>query len=266
MIEVGGLALERPSSMLLTGQPPHGDHPPAMSELRRTPLYPAHLAAHAKLVAFAGFEMPVQYTSLIEEHRAVRERAGLFDVSHMGEIQLRGAGAMASLQKLVTNDVAQTRDGQAQYAAVCNDPGTIVDDVVVYRKSATDLLVCVNASNRDKDFAWFREHVRDAGTDLADVGDDYAQLALQGPKAAAILGKLTKVNLKPIGTYHFTQGSVAGRDMLIARTGYTGEDGFELFCAPADAAAPLGRAARRRANSRGSCPAAWARATRCAPR
>ncbi len=206
-----------------------------MSELRRTPLHSAHVAAHAKLVPFAGFEMPVQYTSVIEEHRAVRERAGLFDVSHMGEIQLRGATALASLQRLVTNDVAQARDGQAQYAAVCNDRGTIVDDVVVYRRSATDLLVCVNASNRDKDFAWFRAHVRDAATELTDVGDDYAQIAIQGPKAAEILAKLTQIDLAPIGTYRFRPGAVAGRELLIARTGYTGEDGFELFCRPDDA-------------------------------
>jgi aminomethyltransferase len=206
-----------------------------MATLRRTPLYPAHVRAGAKLVEFAGFEMPVQYTGVLEEHTAVRERAGLFDVSHMGEVVLRGPKAMDALQKLVTNDVAAAADGQAVYAAMCNDKAGIVDDVVVYRRSATDLLVCVNASNRAKDHAWIQEHAGPSGADIRDEGDEYAQLALQGPKAAGILAKLTKTDLPSIATYHHRQGQVAGRDCLIARTGYTGEDGFELFCKPEDA-------------------------------
>ena len=204
-----------------------------MPDLRRTPLYPAHVQAGAKLVPFAGFEMPVQYTGLLDEHRAVRERAGLFDVSHMGEIVVRGTGALPALQRLVTNDLSKTSDGQAQYSALCQPDGGIIDDIVVYRRSAEDLLVCVNASNRDKDFAWFRDNLK--GADLRDEGDDWAQLALQGPKAVAILAKLTKVDLSKIGTYRFQEGEVAGRKMIIARTGYTGEDGFELFCKPQDA-------------------------------
>jgi aminomethyltransferase len=206
-----------------------------MSELRRTPLHAAHVAAHAKLVPYAGFEMPVQYTSVIEEHRAVRERAGLFDVSHMGELTLKGSGALASLQRLVTNDLTAAIDGQAQYSAVCNDRGGIVDDVVVYRRSAEDLLVCVNAANRDKDRRWFEERAPKAGTELRDEGDEYAQLALQGPKAAEILAKLTPLELGAIGTYRFREGPVLGKQMLVARTGYTGEDGFELFCRPEEA-------------------------------
>jgi aminomethyltransferase len=209
-----------------------------MPELRRTPLYPAHVRAGAKLVDFAGFEMPVQYTSILDEHRAVRERAGLFDVSHMGEIVLGGQGALEAVQHLVTNDLAAAADGQAMYAAICNDHGGIVDDVVVYRRAGDDFLVCVNASNRAKDFAWFEAHRPKAqGLTLRDEGDDWAQLALQGPKAAAILGRLTKVDLGRIANYHFTTGEVAGRRCLLARTGYTGEDGFELFAKPGDAVA-----------------------------
>jgi aminomethyltransferase len=205
-----------------------------MAELKRTPLYPAHVRAGAKLVDFAGFEMPVQYTSVLEEHLAVRSSAGLFDVSHMGEIVLRGPKAMAAAQRMVTNDVSAAADGQAQYAALCHPHGGIVDDVVVYRRSADDLLVCVNASNRQKDFDWFVENTKSLGVDLTDQGDQYAQLALQGPKAAAILARLTKLDLTKISNYHFSQGEVAGRPALVARTGYTGEDGFELFCAPGD--------------------------------
>jgi aminomethyltransferase len=205
-----------------------------MPTLRRTPLYPAHVRAGAKLVEFAGFEMPVQYSGVLEEHTAVRERAGLFDVSHMGEIVFRGPDAMASVQRLMTNDVAAAADGQAVYAAMCNEDAGIVDDVVVYRRSATDLLVCVNAANRDKDFAWVQEHAGPC-KDVRDEGDDYAQLALQGPRAAAILTKLTKTDLTTIATYHHRQGQVVGCECLIARTGYTGEDGFELFCKPGDA-------------------------------
>jgi aminomethyltransferase len=208
-----------------------------MSELRRTPLYAAHVAAGGKIVPFAGFEMPLQYTSLLDEHRAVRERAGLFDVSHMGEVVFRGPGALEALQRLVTNDVSKAADGQAQYSAICNERGGIVDDIVVYRRSATDLLVCVNASNRGKDFAWFRERAPKGATEVRDEGDGYAQLALQGPKAASILQRLTRDDLAAIGSYHFREGAVAGKKMLIARTGYTGEDGFELFCQPGDAPA-----------------------------
>jgi aminomethyltransferase len=206
-----------------------------MATLRRTPLYPAHVRAGAKLTEFAGFEMPLQYSGLLEEHTAVRERAGLFDVSHMGEVVLRGPKAMSALQRLVTNDVAAAADGQAVYAAICNERGGIVDDVVVYRRQADDLLVCVNASNRDKDFAWIKERGSGPGVDIIDQGDDYAQLALQGPKAEEILSRLTKTDLRGIATYHHRQGEVAGKSCLIARTGYTGEDGFELFCSPTDA-------------------------------
>ncbi len=206
-----------------------------MATLRRTPLYPAHVRAGAKLTEFAGFEMPLQYSGLLEEHTAVRERAGLFDVSHMGEVIFRGPHAMEGLQRLVTNDVAAATDGQAVYAAICNEAGGIVDDVVVYRRDKDDLLVCVNASNREKDFRWLKERGSASGAEIVDEGDSYAQLALQGPKAAGILARLTKTDLPSIANYHHRQGQVGGRPCLIARTGYTGEDGFELFCSPADA-------------------------------
>jgi aminomethyltransferase len=177
--------------------------------------------------------MPVQYAGILDEHSAVRERAGLFDVSHMGEIVFRGPKALEALQRAFTNDLAKCADGQAQYGCLCKDDGGIVDDVVVYRRGAEDLLVCVNASNRTKDFEWLRG--RAFGADVANESDDWAQLALQGPLAAQVLQKLTGVRLSSVGTYRFTQGEVAGVSCLVARTGYTGEDGFELFCPPSQA-------------------------------
>jgi aminomethyltransferase len=197
---------------------------------RKTPLYEAHRALGARLVDFAGWEMPVQYTSVISEHEAVRNAAGLFDVSHMGEVEFRGAGALESANGLITNDLGRIADGQAVYAGLLNHAGGFVDDVVAYRFSPERILICVNASNRAKDFAWMREHARVVKP--VDRGDDYAQLALQGPKAAAILQRLTAVSLAGIGTYHFAEGSVAGVPCIISRTGYTGEDGFELYCPP----------------------------------
>jgi glycine cleavage system T protein (aminomethyltransferase) len=195
---------------------------------QRTPLHDIHVRAGARMVDFAGWEMPVQYAGVIEEHRAVRTRAGLFDVSHMGEIVFRGPKALESLQRLFTNDLARCADGQAQYGCLCRESGGIVDDVVVYRRSADDLLVCVNASNRQKDFDWLHGHA--FGADVQNESDAWAQLALQGPRAAEIVQKITPVRLSSVGTYRFTQGEVAGIPCLVARTGYTGEDGFELFC------------------------------------
>jgi glycine cleavage system T protein (aminomethyltransferase) len=199
---------------------------------QRTPLYDVHVRAGARLVEFAGWEMPVQYAGILSEHEAVRTRAGLFDVSHMGEIVFRGPKALESLQRLFTNDLSKCADGQAQYGCLCRDSGGIVDDVVVYRRRADDLLVCVNASNRQKDFDWLRGHA--SGADVQNESDAWAQLALQGPRAPEILQKLTSARLSSVGTYRFTQGEVAGVSCIIARTGYTGEDGFELFSASGD--------------------------------
>jgi aminomethyltransferase len=162
----------------------------------------------------------------------VRTRVGLFDVSHMGEVVFRGPKALEALNRVFTNDLSKVADGQAQYGCLCRETGGIVDDVVVYRRSAEDLLVCVNASNRTKDYEWFRAHA--GGADVTNESDAWAQLALQGPLAAGLLQRLTNVNLSAMRTYRFAAGDVAGVACLVARTGYTGEDGFELFCPSAD--------------------------------
>jgi aminomethyltransferase len=185
------------------------------------------------MVEFAGWDMPVQYSGLLEEHEAVRTRAGLFDVSHMGEVVFRGPRALESLNRIFTNDLNRVADGQAQYGCLCRENGGIVDDVVIYRRAPDELLVCVNAGNRDKDFEWLRDHA--AGADVQNESDDWAQLALQGPRAVAVLQRLTPVDLARLKTFWFTTGAVAGIPCTIARTGYTGEDGVELFCRPADA-------------------------------
>jgi len=202
---------------------------PDVTMPQRTPLHDVHVRAGARIVEFAGWDMPVQYEGILAEHQAIRERVGLFDVSHMGEVVFRGPKALASLQHLFTNDLSRCLDGQAQYGALCRESGGIVDDVVVYRRSADDLLVCVNAANRQKDFDWLHGHA--FGAEVTNESDAWAQLALQGPLAADVLQKLTSVRLSSVGTYRFTEGDVAGIRCIVARTGYTGEDGFELFCA-----------------------------------
>ncbi len=199
----------------------------------RTPLYDAHLRAGARMVEFAGWEMPVQYAGLLAEHAAVRTQVGLFDVSHMGEVVFRGPKALAALQAVFTNDLSKVADGQAQYGCLCRESGGIVDDVVIYRRSAEDLLVCVNAGNRQKDHEWLAGHA--GGADVKNESDEWGQLALQGPLAAQLLQRLCDVNLSQVKTYRFAPGKVAGRPCLVARTGYTGEDGFELFCRAEDA-------------------------------
>jgi len=198
--------------------------------VKRTPLHAAHRKLGAKMVEFAGWEMPVQYSSLIAEHEAVRTAAGLFDVSHMGEVELLGKGALETANRLISNDLGRVADGQAAYAGLLNERGGFVDDVVAYRFSPERIFICVNASNREKDFEWMKAHAR--GVAPADRSDDWAQLALQGPKAPGIARKLTAVDLSKIGTYRFTMGEVAGVRCIISRTGYTGEDGFELYAPP----------------------------------
>jgi aminomethyltransferase len=201
---------------------------------KQTPLYGEHVRLGGRIVDFAGWEMPVQYRGVIEEHRAVRAAAGLFDVSHMGQVLIEGAGATECVQHLTTNDAALLTDGRAQYSILVNERGTVVDDIIVYRISAQRYLIVVNASNREKDVAWCRAHLTGKAT-LTDVSDDYALIAFQGPKAAEILAPFSDVDLTSIGTYYFKDGKVAGKKAIIARTGYTGEDGFELFLSPADA-------------------------------
>jgi aminomethyltransferase len=210
-------------------------------DLKRTPLYACHVEAGARIVDFAGWEMPVQYTGVIEEHRAVRTAAGLFDVSHMGEVRVRGAGAEAFLQRLTPNDVSKLVPGRAHYSGLLTEGGTYVDDLLIYRMGAEDFLVVVNASNADRDFEWIASR---AGGDMGDVevvneSDRYALLALQGPKALEILTGLASapVDIAGLKYYGFAEGQVNGAPALISRTGYTGEDGFELYLPPEDAPA-----------------------------
>ena len=205
-----------------------------VAEPRRTPLYDEHKDLGARLVDFAGYEMPVQYEGIKAEHNAVRNRAGLFDVSHMGEAVFRGPDAESAVQRLVTRDVGRLEVGQAGYSAVCYEDGGTVDDVIVYRREG-DFLVVVNASNREKDLAHFRENTEDLDVEVADESDDWALLALQGPEAEQLLQGSTDTELSDLKPFRFVEGEVAGFAALISRTGYTGEDGFELYVGPDDA-------------------------------
>jgi aminomethyltransferase len=207
------------------------------SELQRTPLHGEHLRLNGKMVPFAGYEMPVQYPSgITAEHNAVRTAAGLFDVSHMGEFEVRGERRFDFVQHVTTNDVSKLEVGQAQYSTMVNERGTVIDDLLVYR-FPEHLMLVVNGSNRPKDWAWVSRHAAAFGVEVADRSDDIALLALQGPNAQRILARLTDADLDAIRYYHFAEGQVDGVPAVISRTGYTGEDGFELYVAAADAAA-----------------------------
>lgn len=199
-----------------------------MSEPRRTPLYDRHCEAKARMVTFAGWEMPVRYTDVIDEHRAVRERAGLFDVSHMGEIKVTGPGALAFLQGLTPNNVARLKIGRAHYSGLLTEHGTYIDDILIYRQDDEAFLLVVNAGNHEKDLAWILDRAP-ANCTVTDISDRVALLALQGPRAEAILRQLTRVPLDEIPYYGFVEDTVDGRRAMISRTGYTGEDGFELY-------------------------------------
>src|SRR5579884_1460531 len=206
----------------------------AVRALRTTPLHQIHRSMGAKMVDFGGWDMPVQYSGVLEEHRAVRERVGLFDVSHMGEIEIRGPEALALVNRVATNDASRLAAGQAQYSALLYPHGGFVDDILVHKVADDHYFLCVNAANQEKDY----DHIRAMNRWDADVqfaSDRYAQLAVQGPKALATLQKLTAVDLAGIRYYHFTDGEVAGTAARIARTGYTGEDGFEIYIAPGEA-------------------------------
>ena len=207
----------------------------SMSELKRTPLRDFHAAHGARLVDFAGWEMPVQYRSILEEHKAVRRAAGLFDVSHMGEVDVRGPDAGRFLNRLVTNDVAKLFPGRVLYSPMCYPSGGVVDDLLVYKRGADDYFLCINAGNIDKDLAWIREQAAKFEVTITDRSADYALLAVQGPQAAAIVQSLTGAKLGLIKYYHFTDATVAGVQCIASRTGYTGEDGFELYHAASDA-------------------------------
>jgi aminomethyltransferase len=182
------------------------------------------------MVQFAGWEMPVQYQGIIDEHLAVRRRAGLFDVSHMGEIELRGADALEFSQRMTANDVARMSVGQAQYNLLLNERGGIIDDVIFYRLAGDAFLICVNAANTEKDFLWIEKHAGGAAVAVENVSARYCQLALQGPRAQSILSPLTSLDLRTLNSFHFVFADVAAIRCLVARTGYTGEDGFELYC------------------------------------
>jgi aminomethyltransferase len=199
--------------------------------LKRTPLFDAHVAAGAKMVDFGGFEMPLKYTGETAEHMAVRTGVGVFDVSHMGEAVITGKGALAAMQRLLTNDAAKIKDGQAMYAGLLNEKGGFVDDVVAYRFSAERFLVCLNAGNQDKDFTWMRAVIAASALDcvVENVGAQWSQLAVQGPKAVDVVATLCGESVRSIEGYHFVEGSIGGAAGIIARTGYTGEDGFELY-------------------------------------
>ena len=215
--------------------------PAIIPDLKKTPLNATHRALKAKMVDFGGWDMPVEYPcpggGLIAEHLAVRNAVGLFDVSHMGEIQFRGPGSLAAVQHVTMNDASRLKDGQAHYSALLTPQGTFVDDILVHRLSPNDYHLVVNAGTKDKDYAWIRQEVGAfPSIHISDYSSYYSQLALQGPKALATLQKLTKTDLAAIKNYWFTHGTVAGvPNVMIARTGYSGEDGFEVYL-PADEA------------------------------
>lgn len=205
--------------------------------LKRTPLYERHRTAGARLVEFAGWEMPLSYRGILQEHRAVRTSVGLFDCSHMGFVELRGGDAGATCQELTTNDVRRLGDGQAQYSLLCNDNGGVLDDVIVYRFGPERYAICLNAANTESDVAWIRAH-RHGQTEVVDRSAATALLALQGPRAVDILAQRVAVPIRSLSPFTFLSTAVAGILAVVARTGYTGGDGFELFVA-ADKAAPL---------------------------
>jgi len=205
--------------------------------LLRTPLHRCHLQLGARMVPFAGYEMPVQYTGVIEETKTVRRDAGLFDVSHMGQVSIRGRNALAEVNKLVTNNVEKLNLGQAQYNMLCNDRGGVIDDLVVYRRSNEEVYICVNASNRHEDVAWMKSRLG-GGVEFRDLSDETALLAIQGPKAEAILCKLSNPDkVRTLKYYWATETTVFDRPCYLSRTGYTGEDGFELYLPAKEAAA-----------------------------
>ena len=216
-------------------------HDATGTSLKRTPLFEQHRELGARLVEFGGWEMPVQYSGILDEHRAVRTRAGLFDVSHMGEFRVNGADALDFLQHLVPNDVARLAINQALYTQLCRPDGGVVDDLLIYHLGESDYMLVVNAGNIAKDFAWIQQQSVGFAVQLIDQSAETALLAVQGPNALALLQPLTRVDLAPIGYYHCAPGMVGRATCLISRTGYTGEDGFELYC-PADAVVDLWRA------------------------
>lgn len=209
-----------------------------MMEGKKTPLYDIHVQSGGRIVEFGGWLLPVQYAGVLEEHKAVRTQAGLFDVSHMGEIWAEGPDIFAYLQELITNDLTGLAVGQVRYSPMCYKDGGTVDDLLLYKFAEECYLIVVNAANIDKDWAWMKEQIGAHKVVLTNRSDETAQIALQGPAAVGILKKLTTAPVEELKYYHFTpEVMVAGVKALVSRTGYTGEDGFELYCAPAQVAA-----------------------------
>lgn len=202
-----------------------------MADLKRTPLFEEYQKLGAKTIDFGGWDLPVQFSSIKEEHEATRTQAGLFDVSHMGEVLVEGPNSLDFLQKMLTNDVSKLEPNKAQYTIMCYENGGTVDDLIVYQLAEDQYLLVVNAANREKDFGWLKEHQIE-GVSIKDISDEYVQLAIQGPKAEAILQALTTTDLSKIKFFHFEQNvALEGVDetALVSRTGYTGEDGFEIY-------------------------------------
>jgi aminomethyltransferase len=208
-----------------------------MSDLKQTPLRDFHASHGGKLVDFAGWEMPVQYRSILEEHKAVRRSVGLFDVSHMGEVDIKGKDAQKFINHLITNNIEKMTPGRVVYSPMCYPDGGVVDDLLVYKKAEDDFFLCINAGNIDKDILWIKEHAKMFDVTIADRSNDYALVAIQGPQAAALLQTLTGAKLGLIKYYHFAEGTVARTHCIISRTGYTGEDGFELYHAQSESVA-----------------------------
>ncbi|HOJ09244.1 MAG TPA: glycine cleavage system aminomethyltransferase GcvT [Clostridiales bacterium] len=203
--------------------------------MKKTPLYEQHVNLRGKIVEFAGWALPVQYSSILEEHEYVRNSAGLFDVSHMGEIIIEGPDAEKLIQKLITNNIANMEQGKIIYSPMCYPDGGTVDDILVYKMSNEEYFLVVNASNTDKDYQWMLDNA-EGDAEITNVSSNYAQLALQGPKAMEILGRLANFNLEKIRPFRFeAKVDIAGFEALVSRTGYTGEDGFEIYIAPENA-------------------------------
>jgi aminomethyltransferase len=204
------------------------------SEIKKTPLNAIHRQLGGRMVEFAGWDMPVQYAGPMPEHIAVRTRAGLFDVSHMGEIEVRGPNALETEQKVTCNDASKLAVGQCHYSALTTPNGAFVDDILVYRMGDNHFFICANASNQDKDYAWIRNHAV-PNSEVLFRSPEFAQMALQGPRGLQILQPLVNVNLSQMKYYWFAQGKCCGENAIISRTGYTGEDGFEVYCDPKQA-------------------------------
>ncbi|WP_145723018.1 glycine cleavage system aminomethyltransferase GcvT, partial [Bacillus licheniformis] len=204
--------------------------------LKRTPLFDLYKEYGGKTIDFGGWELPVQFSSIKEEHEAVRTKAGLFDVSHMGEVEITGTDSLPFLQKLLTNDVSTLKEGGAQYTAMCYEDGGTIDDLLVYKKAANVYMLVINAANIDKDVDWMNKHIK-GDVSVRNVSDEIALLALQGPKAEAILKQVADHDLAELKPFMFRDDAAVGSvQALVSRTGYTGEDGFEIYCRNEDAA------------------------------